>query len=329
MDNANFSEEFLKVKEYFEKAIQLVRYNKTKDDIIEKTGKDIQKYREGFSLSAFKSLAVAIINYRENCKKELSDLSVYEYDAEKLKKNYDLIADDLKDLLLDNGAEEQDGKFFYMNKDVLAPIEIGEKKACDCQCEKPCQETPCECQEGEEKTPCECACEEQAPECERQEKSLTEVLEEYQNQLIKTLEDNAKLEAFVKSAFDNARKIDEENKYITVYPVMHKLAKLSLELEENVKKFPETEDFKAEYANVLTCVIDKTTLILEILGVTIDAENPETDKMVTGYHRLVKVVPTEVEADDRKIAKTLSDAYTFDGKVVYPQKVEVFKFVKK
>ncbi len=318
-----------KIEQYFEKAIQLVRYNKTKDDIIEKTGKDIQRYRDGFALSAFKPLAVSVITYRENCKKELADLAKYEYTADALKKNFNYLIDDLQDVLLDNGADFSDNGFTYCGRDIMQPIDFGtvKKEEPACESQEQCEDA-CECESAES---CECA-DEQTENAEEQvaEINIEELLEKYQTQLLEALADNAKLESYVKNSVDKAREIDAENKRILIYPVFYQLGLIKETLDSGIASFPKSEEtFKQEYAEILTKLDEKLLFVLELLGVNVEAEHAESDKIVAGFHKLIKTVPTEIEEDDRKIASILSDAYTFDGKVIYPQKVEVFKYIKK
>ncbi len=333
------SEDFAKVEGFFNKVMQLVRYNRTKDEAIERVGKEIQKYREGFTLSAFKALAMSIITYRENCKKELDDLTKYEYTAESLKKNFDFLIDDLKDILLENGVDFDDEGYIYNGQNVMAPIEFGVKK---CECEQAECEKECECADGEA---CECAqekscdceekCECEQAECENAceaecEKTLDCVLEDYIKQITDILADNAKLEEMVNGMLKDASVIDSENKKLVIYPVFHALGLLKDKLDADMQKFPQAEEnAKEEYAIILTAVIDKLLEILELLGVNVESENAETDKIVTGFHKLLKTVATDNPEDDRKIANVLSDAYTLEGKVIYPQKVEVYKYIKK
>jgi molecular chaperone GrpE (heat shock protein) len=43
-------------------------------------------------------------------------------------------------------------------------------------------------------------------------------------------------------------------------------------------------------------------------------------------HKILKTIPTSDEQLDRTIANTYTDCYTYDGKVVYQSKVDVYKF---
>ncbi len=323
MDTTTISaEELAKIKEYFERAVQLVRYNKGKDDVIEKTGKDIQHYRDGFVLWAFKPVALSLISYREACKKELEELDKYEYDVEKLKKNFNFLVDDAQDLLLENGVEETEGGYSYCGMDILAPLALGERKplvAVEEKTEEVVEDAPAtETVEEVAETPVE----------EPTVFDLEKTLAEYQQQLLAAIAENTKIDEYIKASFDGAREIDANNKRIVIYPIFHNLAVMKNNLAEQLQSFPQTEDAKGEYANVLANVIDTVCGILEKMGVRVDSEHSESDKIVSGFHQLLKVVPTEVEEDDRKIARKITDAYTLDGKVIYPQKVEVFKFKK-
>lgn len=321
-------EELIKIRGYFDKVIQLVRYNKTKDDIIERTGKDIQRYRDGFALSVFKPLAISIINYRENCKKELADLEKYEYDEAKLKKNFNYLIDDLQDVLLENGIDEVENGYEYCGRNIMQPISFGE----DTEDERTAEAAP-EAQNAQvvQIEASEVVTEASKAEQEEAEKEydLAATLEAYQQQIVDTLADNSKIEALLKQSFDGARKRDDENKRIFVYPIFYRLASLKYELSGKIENFPlEGVGAKAEYAAVLAGVVADMAEILQLMGVTVEIAHSETDKIVSGFHQLIKVVPTEIADDDRKIARAITDAYSMDGKIIYPQKVEVYKFKK-
>ncbi len=365
-DSTMQTEELVKVKEYFDKIMQFVRYSKTKDEIIEKTGKDIQRYRDGFALSAYKPLANAVILLREACKKELDDLDKYEYDVAKLKKNFDFLVDDVQDLILENGVEETEKGYAYCGKDLFAPLSFGEERKAEPVEQAPAVEEATEASVEEAVEAAEAPAQETAPETQggELEKILTEykeqlrlateqiaaltanvtgapvqpaqpaidwekTLAEYQEQIVAEIAKSDGIDKEFKKSFDNARIIDTENKLILILPVLKKLAHLKGKLAENLEKFPvEEENCKEEYKEILSSAIQTLCDVLEIMGVKVETQHPENDTLTAGFHQLMKAIPTEVEEDDRKIARIITDAYTLEGKVIYPQKVEVYKFKK-
>lgn len=307
---------------WYEKVKQLVRYNKAKDEIIEKTGKDIQRYREGFVSQAFKPLAVSLIDFREAAKKEMESLEKYEFTADKLKKNYDLLIDDLGEVLSQNGVEQtDDGVWTYDGCDMSAPISLGEAEAAEAEVaatETEMTEAEAEAAEAE-------ATEENGEES--KEETFAEKLDRYYAELTQILRENAVLEGIVSSAFSRAREIDARNKKLFIYPVIRKVVSIQEKLSETYRAFPASEEnAKEEYAAVLGGVVADAEEALSLMGVTI-VGNPN-DTFDSAFHSLLKTIVTDREEEDRKIAAVRSDAYELDGKIIYRQKVEVFKYKK-
>jgi molecular chaperone GrpE (heat shock protein) len=53
------------------------------------------------------------------------------------------------------------------------------------------------------------------------------------------------------------------------------------------------------------------------------------DKLNTIHQRIVDVVPTDDPEKDGKIAERVSDGYRYDGRVLYKERVNVYKFTEK
>lgn len=53
------------------------------------------------------------------------------------------------------------------------------------------------------------------------------------------------------------------------------------------------------------------------------------DEYAAGQHKIISVVPTENAELDKKICKKLSDGYSLDGKVIFQQKIILFKHQQK
>ena len=77
------------------------------------------------------------------------------------------------------------------------------------------------------------------------------------------------------------------------------------------------------YNAILEKVVSEIEVILTNAGMVIETLDGIFD---TQKHKLLKTLPASDEKLDRVIANTYTDCYTYDGKVVYQSKVDVYKF---
>lgn len=314
-EKTDYEQAVARIEQYFEKVRQLVRYTKTKDETIEKLGNEIQHYRDGFIAWAFKPFAMSVINFRESCKKEMEEVDKFDLPVEKIKRNISFLVDEIEDLLLANGCDEDDGKYFYNGKEIVAPVSFGEEFACDTAPvaeQKPAQETTEETvEETIENTPV-------------VEMTWEERIEKYHAELSAILADNSVLEKMVQKGLFAWGKKDTENKWLYIRHALYLLVNLKEATAKKEEALPDDlENLKKEYVEILQGVSDSVALVLDAIGVTI--LQPE-DTFDTKYHRLIKAVPTGNPELDRKINRVMSDAYELDGKVIYQQKVEVLTY---
>lgn len=306
------------ILDYLNRIKQLLRYTKGKDDIIAQLGKDLQHYRDGFTVWAFKPFILAVIDFRESCKKDVQSLSKYSYDVEKIKKNLGYLSDDLTELLIQNGIEEKDSEYYYNGHNIAMPLEFNseETRADMLLCNL----------EGEETTIPDTANGEETAHAEENQKTLAEILEEYQNEFVSLLNNNNALEASYLSLVKSSAKVDANNKLLFIYPVLKRLIQLKTDIGVKLENLSENDDeAKYNYEILLKYIVAELESMLGLLGCTVLVTD---DVFNTTQHRLLKSVATDDETLDRSICTKLTDAYTFEEKVIFPQKVEVYKFKK-
>ena len=77
----------------------LLRYNKAKDESIQRLSAEVQKYREGFAFSALKPFINALIALREDCRKSIRDSKQFALDDEKAQKYTEYLISEFEEML--------------------------------------------------------------------------------------------------------------------------------------------------------------------------------------------------------------------------------------
>ncbi len=312
------------LEEYFNKIKQLLRYTKSKDDIIAQLGKDLQHYRDGFTAWAFKPFALAVIAFREDLKKDLANTAKYDYDAEKVKKNLGYLLEDFTEMMLQNGVSEEDGGWVYNGHSLSEPLTYGQSE----------KEEPAEVADGEvavtDSAPGEAAAEEEpaaesGEQAEAPAPTLEELLGRYHAEIMEELKNNETLDAACLALAKASGSIDADNKLLYIYPVLKKMEGLKEYVGGKLGSVDGEGDAKQLYAEILTHAVNELEAALSLMGCDVLVTD---DEFNTSQHRLLKAVETDDPALDRKIAAKLTDAYVFEGKVIFLQKTEVYKFKK-
>ena len=78
------------------------------------------------------------------------------------------------------------------------------------------------------------------------------------------------------------------------------------------------------YNELLEDIVEKMGDIL--IGTGLSIETLTDGVFDTKKHKLLKTIPTDDEKLDRTIANAYTDCYTYDWKVVYQSKADVYKF---
>lgn len=351
------------IERYFEKIKTVIQYTKSKDTIINNQGEELARYRDGFIAASFRSFAVSLIDFRESAKKDLLSTGKYVFDSVKVKKNLAFLVDDFNDLLSQNGIEIRDDRFFYggaeVGEQMMFISETEEEKADEGQarpnesvsqvdegilsdasvCENEGSLFFCDGSETESAGDVSSDCEDETEKPEEIEnaspidggETVESLIERYQKEFVNEIRKCEALEKAYASVAAKAAESDAENRRVFIFPVVRILTGLFKKVNCKAIAFtaaeaPLTDEGAVDvYKDILSDVIAGIQKALVIMGVSIvvtdDVFNPQ-------QHRLVKVVNTDEAEKDRSICAKLTDAYSFEGKMIYLQKTEVYKYKK-
>lgn len=321
-----------------EKVRAMLRYAKDREEAIVSLGKSIEQYRGDFVLTAFKPFALALIDYRENVKKDLSSLEKYPLDGEKIARNIGYLLEELDQLLSDNGIDVEDDRLLYYGHDVSIPLEMEEEKKCEDACPieapPPVEEKEEEAYSSEEvkeeKTVCEDACPIEVPKeeaveplSEEKEPSIKEKILSLCEEIESSIKEKSLIEGAYKELVELSKARDAENRWIFIYPSLRVISRMREHVAHIGRVISkDEEEAKKDYGALLAYIVEEVASSLEKMGGRIVVTD---DLLNTAEHRLVKPVLTDDASLDRRIANKLSDCYALGEKIIYLQKVEVYK----
>jgi molecular chaperone GrpE (heat shock protein) len=286
----------------------LLRYNKTKDDSIQRLSAEVQKYREGFAFSALKPFINALITLREDCRKSIRDAKQFSLDDEKVKKYIEYLVSDFEEMLSNTGLERNDNS-----------ISINGKRLSELTQPKIPPAEPVTNENDDSSLILISA------EAVKNMQELIEYLNKSEAAIRLALQDKAATDKTVQYYIALAARTDAEHYFALAMPV----AKLVYALYDGIsKKAVLTANYSGEelikfYTSVLDEVSDKIANILISAGTDVETLNGVFD---TQKHKIIKTIPTDDDKLDRTIANSYTDCYICDGKVVYHSKVDVYKF---
>jgi len=290
----------------------LLRYNKTKDESIQRLSGEVQKYRDGFAFSALKPFINALIALREDCRKSIRDAKKFALDDEKAKNFIDLLISDFEQMLENIGLERKDNSISINGKPLSGLTEP--------------KELPAQPQAEEQKTDDSSQTLISAEQI-KNTSELIEYLNKSEAAIKLALQDRATLDKTIKDYIELASRTDAEHYYALVAPVSKQLYKLYDIISAKAKHSNEKsgEALIKLYNEILKDEINGIKTILTNAGTLVETLVGDFD---TQKHKILKTIPTDDEKLDRVIANTYTDCYTYDGKVVYQSKVDVYKFQK-
>jgi molecular chaperone GrpE (heat shock protein) len=288
----------------------LLRYNKTKDESIQRLGAEVQKYREGFAFTALRPFINALIALREDCRKSVRDAKQFPLDAEKAKKYIEYLVSDFDEMLTNIGLERKDGSILINGKPLLGQPQpktahkepaIGEKN------------------EGDSS---------QASTRAEPIKNISELVDYFDESVSAirlAIEDRNVADRTIQEYIALAARTDAEHYLAMVAPVSRSLYAL---YDNMCKKSVTSGDEPiARYDELLNYAVDEIEKILTAAGVQIEVTKLDR-AFDTQKHKILKTVPTDEETLDRTIVDFYTDCYTCEEKVVYQSKVDVYKFQK-
>lgn len=294
---------------HFQKLQYLIKYTKTKDETIQKLSNELQKYREDYCAKIFKSIAILIISFREDCRKSLFDLDSFDLTFEKAKKFLSFLGDDFEELLSNVGCEESDDSWHFNGKllsiDNATIIKFPQLFVADEANDKADDDNKAVI-EGN---------------------NVKEYLDDAETKIRTILADNERLDKCLKDYCFLASAIENDVVVLCVYPPVRKLVSLynkaKQKIDECLNELSE-DNMVDSYSEMLTFLISQFEDVLLSGGVRIDTNTD--DLFDTRKNRLVRAVITNDAALDRKIVRRYTECYTMNDIVIYPAKVNVYKY---
>ena len=298
---------------HFRNLQRLIKITKTKDDSIQMLSSELQKYRSDYCAKLIKPLALALINFREGCRKSLLDLQTYTYDRESTEKYVSFIYDEYTEILSCQGILCEDGVWTYNGKplqsikdEVKVPEMFEPFPADDVQDDNP--------------VPAVSTIEE-----------LMGYLDSCEQTIRTILADNEKTAKLLQDYIRFAGFVEEDIVSAGFMPFVKRMAGLA----DKIKKTPDDalsqlsdENYPDEYGHLLSVVVSLTEEILLEGGVEI--WSVPSDEFDPKKHRLLRKIVISDDADkDKKIAQVHTECYMQGDIVIYPSKVDVYVYENK
>jgi len=293
------------LEEHFQNLRSLIQYTKTKDETIQKLSNELQKYREDYCAKTFKSIATLIISFREDCRKSLADLDSFDLTFEKAKKFLSFLGDDFEELLSNAGCEEDNDSWQFNGKSLSIDTPSTIKFPQLFVSAEPNADNDIVI-EGN---------------------NVKEYLVDAENKIKLILADNEKLDKCLKDYCTLATAIENDVVILCVYPSIRKLISLYEKTKQKIDLYLSelNEDNMVDYySETLNFLISQLEDVLLSGGVKVDTTTDES--FDTKKNRLVRAITTPDAELDRKIAKQHTECYTMNDIVLYPAKVDVYKY---
>lgn len=293
----------LVIDNHFNIMKNILRNTKTKDANVSSLSIEISKYREGFTAPLFKSLALGLISYREDCLKAIRDLSSREFSEEDAKKYIRYVSADFEDFLYTIKLENDGDRWLYNGKDIEkvpnAKVMFKEPE----QYELPDFEN-------------------------REVSSLEELLaylKEVEAFITKVMNDTTEQDRLLAQYIAQSNLYEQGINQIVLYPVIRRIIRVGNFIDMQVEMIKENNEYSKErYFTLQESIANIIADILLDCGVKII--NPK-DEFDPRYHRAIKFTQTDDESLQGKIAARFSDGYVMgdEEKVIYPQKVDLYR----
>ncbi len=287
----------------------LLRYNKTKDESIQRLSAEIQKYREGFAFSALKPFLNALISLREDCHKSMRDSKHFEMDGEKAKKYTEYLVSDFEEMLSNIGLERDDDNSISINGKPIS----GQTQPKTMPSEYLINE-----QKNDDTSPVLIST--------KPIKNMSELFD-YLNKnemaIQLALQDKAVTDKTIQEYRELSARTDAEHYFALVAPISRQVYKLYDSITVQSANDISDDMLIIFYQSILDKVVHGIEIILINAGMEIESLDGFFDVQ---KNKLLKTIPTSDEKLDRIIANTYTDCYIYDGKIIYQSKVDVYKF---
>lgn len=310
--------------------LRAVKVTKNKDAANALLSREIQGYREGFAFKLVRPLCTALIGYREDCRKTLSDVEDFAKDGDTVIRYLEFLRSDYEELLSNQGLERTEDGGFELNGENLDDLPRREEKPEEEQEAAPAADAPAEnapAADAAEPAAEEVAAEEAAQEAKSPTfETLLATVREGLAAVEKALHEIDEKDEAALAAARKSEAIDRYYADAVRLPLFRRMATLYDQMVEKIAEVSETAaDAPADaYADVLELLVDESEEILRAAGVEILSEIG--DEYDIKSSKILRVVPTDDPEKDRRVAKRHTDCYRYEEKILYPAKVDVYKY---
>ena len=302
------------MKEHLANLRGLIKWTKTKDENAYKISAELEKYRADYGATAFRAVGLSIISFREDCRKTLGDCEKYRFDEENVRKRLSFLCDDYFDMLSNSGIEESNCVWLF-NGMPVKQTKAEERSA-------PLQAFP-------ELTVSQSFDEGQPPAIETAD-DLLDYLVSVENEVKRLVANNEALDKCLAAYIEYSKIVERDLIRLNLMPSVRALLtvgdKLREMTEESLSALSE-DNCREKLTRCLDYVICSLEDVLLIGGITIDSEPVEY--FDPKKNRVIRTVETNDQSLDRRIAASYTECYILKGKVIYPSKVDVYKYVQK
>lgn len=298
---------------YYDGLTKIIRIDKNKDSTIAILTKEVQAYREGFFAKLVKPICLSVINLREDYKKTQRDIDSYAQSVQSVLKYCDYILSDIEDLLSEQNVVLKDGQFYIDNIPVVDKIP---RKACVEAQNPECEESTVESATAPDET-------------EQSFDGILELIKSKNDELLALLNDNRLANSNLATYAKVTSSIDDNYSDAILLPIFKSLVAVYEAVKSAIDKATQaiTDENKTEkYNDVLSVTIDGLNDVLALCGVSIREDVSDSYDMKSS--RILKVIKTDDAALEQKVAKRYSDCYVLEDKIIYPFKVDVYKYNK-
>ena len=296
-------------KSYYDSIVRVVKATKQKDENVAKMTKELQKYRDGYSKSLLKPVCVSLISLVEDTRKTYRELDDYAKDKEGVTKYMQYALADIENMLSLYDIAYADGAFTVKG----LPLHEAGKLTFPEMPETALPESPADEEIAYGDGPATLS-------------TILEYLKIGQEKVEKIAKDNTMLDECVKLNAAAAATVDKNYAEVILMPMYREMAALYLgatTLSEKLCAMINDDNFKAVYAELLSYIIEKAGDLLTYAGVSVIEDLSDEFDLKTC--KILKVVATDNPELDKKIAQRHTNCYEFDGAVLYPAKVNVYK----
>ena len=296
-------------KSYYDSIVRVVKATKQKDENIAKMTKELQKYREGYSKTLLKPICVSIISLLEDTRKTARELDDYAKDRDSVEKYMKYAVSDIENMLSLYDIVCVEGQATVKGVPLSETAKLTFPETPEVQLPTPEAVAEVEYSDGPA--------------------NLTTVLEYLkigQEKIERAYADSTMLDECVKMNAAIASTVDKNYAEVLLMPMYRQMASFYLgtqALSEQLSGMLSDDNYKAVYSALLSYIAEKAGDLLTYAGVTVIEEL--TDEFNFKTSKILKVVPTDNPELDKKIAQRHTNCYEFDGAVLYPAKVNVYK----